>query len=97
MLFAAAGEAYFAIGHLGFGLDLRMAQAFPSEVSRSRWLPIAVRVQLGVIDAEDVFDAAPGEFGERDFASFANLFGAGEGFVGELDLGSCHAYKLPAY
>ena len=37
---------------------------------------------------EDVFNAAPGEFSEGDFARFTELFGAGENVVRELDLGS---------
>ena len=90
------GVDEFGGGQLSLGLDFRVAQPFPPESSGLRQLPFAVRVRLGGIDAEDVFDAAPGEFGEGDFAGFAQLFRAGEGVVGELDLSSRHANSLTA-
>jgi len=46
--------------------------------------------------ASDVFNAAPGKFGHRHFAGFAQLFRSGEGVVGQLDLCSRHDDRLAA-
>lgn len=86
-----AGEADFRIGRLSLRLDFRMTESLPTEVARHRRPPFLIRSRFRGIDHEDVFDAAPGEFGEGDFAGFAQLFGAGEGFVGELNLSAYHA------
>ena len=96
-LLVPAGEADFRVGQLRLRFDLRMAQPFPSGIARRGWLPFEVRVRLGGINAEDVFDAARGEFSEGDFAGFAQFFGAGEGLVGQLNLSSRHADRLTAH
>ena len=79
-------------GQLGLRLELRVAEALPPKAARFRRLPLPIR--LGRIDAQDVFDAAPGELGEGDLAGLAQLLGAGEDFVGELDLSARHANSL---
>ena len=96
LFFGASGEANFSVGQLRLRLDLGMAQAFPAEVARLWRLPFALRVRLWAVNAEDVFDAAPGEFGEGNFSGFAYLLGAGEGVVGKLNLGSRHAIIMMA-
>jgi hypothetical protein len=45
---------------------------------------------------ENLFDATPGEFGQGNFAGFAQLLGTGAGLLGELDLRSGHAHSLTA-
>jgi hypothetical protein len=96
LLPARAAVGQFGGGQLGLRLELRVGETFPPEASRLWRLPFAIRVWLGSIDTEDVFDAAPGELGERDFAGFAQSLGASEDVVGELDLSSCHADSLTA-
>ncbi len=96
LLFPATGERLFRVGELRFDFELLVAQALPAELAGLGRLPLTLGVCLGGLDAEDVFDAAAGEFGHRDFAGFAELLGTGEGVVGQLDLGSPHANKMAA-
>ncbi len=50
----------------------------------------------GRVDAENVFDAAPGQLGQRDFPGLAQSLGPGVNLVRQLDLSACHAITLIA-
>lgn len=78
-------------GKLGLLLDFSVAEALPSEIPRRGQLPLLRLARLLGINAEDLFNAAAGEFVERDLPGFTKLLSLREDIVGQLDLNSIHA------
>jgi len=77
--------------------DLLIAQAHPTEITGLRRLPFIRVSRLLGINAEHGFEAATGEFVERDLHGFASLHGLGEDIVRQLNLSSNHPASVTEY
>src|ERR1051326_6750438 len=90
-LSAARSENRFHSRELRLLLDRGIVQARPTEGARLGRLPVADSARFRRINAQNVFESAPGQLGQRNFPALADLPGTLVNVVRQLDLCARHA------